>query len=111
LQDRLADDRKAFDAAQPDLAGKTIPADVLTTSGSGLDPDITPANAALQVDRIAKARDATPHQIAELVAQSIEPRSLGFLGEPRVNVLDLNLALAKAVPMKSHAANAQFGQQ
>ncbi|HEX3497059.1 MAG TPA: K(+)-transporting ATPase subunit C, partial [Methylocella sp.] len=69
LQDRLAGDRKALDEAQPDLAGKTLPADVLTTSGSGLDPDITPANANLQIERIAKARGAAPDQIAALVAR------------------------------------------
>ena len=78
LQDRLADDRKALDAAQPGLAGKTLPADVLTTSGSGLDPDITPANANLQIERIAKARGAAPDQIAALVARHATSRSLGI---------------------------------
>jgi K+-transporting ATPase ATPase C chain len=98
LQDRLADDRKALDAAQPGLAGKTLPADVLTTSGSGLDPDITPANANLQIERIAKARGAAPDQIAALVARHATSRSLGIFGEPRVNVLELNLELEKSLP-------------
>src|ERR1700730_16498400 len=98
LQDRLADDRKALDAAQSGLAGKTLPADVLTTSGSGLDPDITPANANLQIERIANARGAAPDQIAALVARHTTSRSLGIFGEPRVNVLELNLELEKSFP-------------
>jgi potassium-transporting ATPase KdpC subunit len=100
LQDRLADDRKALDAAQPGLAGKTLPADVLTTSGSGLDPDITPANAILQIERIAKARGAPPDQIAALVSRHTTSRSLGIFGEPRVNVLELNLELEKTFPTR-----------
>jgi potassium-transporting ATPase KdpC subunit len=100
LQDRLADDRKALEAAQPGLAGKTLPADVLTTSGSGLDPDITPANAILQIERIAKARGAAPDQIAALVSQHTTSRSLGIFGEPRVNVLELNLELEKTFPAR-----------
>src|SRR5580704_8518386 len=100
LQDRLADDRKALDAAQPGLAGKTLPADVLTTSGSGLDPDISPANANLQIERIAKARGAPPDQIAALVARHATSRSLGIFGEPRVNVLELNLELEKSFPAR-----------
>jgi K+-transporting ATPase ATPase C chain len=100
LQDRLADDRKALDEAQPDLAGNALPADVLTTSGSGLDPDITPANANLQVERIAKVRGAAPDQIAALVARHTTSRSLGIFGEPRVNVLELNLELEKTFPAR-----------
>jgi len=98
LQERLIGDRQALDQAQPELAGKALPSDVLTTSASGLDPDITPANAALQVQRVAKARGVPPEQIAALVEQHITLRSLGILGEPRVNVLDLNLALQSAYP-------------
>jgi K+-transporting ATPase ATPase C chain len=100
LADRLTGDRKALDEAQPELAGKPLPSDVLTTSGSGLDPDITPANAGLQVRRVAEARGAPPDQVAALVAQQTTPRSLGIFGEPRVNVLELNLALEKAFPKK-----------
>jgi potassium-transporting ATPase KdpC subunit len=100
LADRLTGDRKALDEAQPELAGKPLPSDVLTTSGSGLDPDITPANANLQIQRVAEARGAPPDQVAALVAQQTTPRSLGIFGEPRVNVLELNLALEKAFPKK-----------
>jgi K+-transporting ATPase ATPase C chain len=100
LQERLIGDRKALDQAQPDLAGKALPSDVLTTSASGLDPDITPANASLQVQRVAKARGVPPEQIAALVERHITPRSLGIFGEPRVNVLELNLALEQAFAKK-----------
>ena len=100
LQDRLTGDRKALEEAQPELAGLTLPSDVLTTSGSGLDPDITPANASLQVQRVAKARDVPPEQVAALVEQHTTSRSLGIFGKPRVNVLELNLALEKAFPKK-----------
>jgi K+-transporting ATPase ATPase C chain len=98
LQERLIGDRKALDQAQPELAGKALPSDVLTTSASGLDPDITPANAALQVQRVAKARGVPPERIAALVEQHITSRSFGVFGEPRANVLDLNLALQRAYP-------------
>jgi K+-transporting ATPase ATPase C chain len=100
LQERLTADRAALDQAQPELAGKPLPADMLTTSASGLDPDITPANALLQVARVAKARGVSPEPIAALVAQHTTPRSLWIFGEPRVNVLEINLALEKASPNK-----------
>ncbi len=100
LQDRLTADRAALDRAQPELAGKPLPADMLTASASGLDPDITPANALLQVVRVAKARGASPARIAALVEQHVTPRSLWIFGEPRVNVLELNLALEEAFPKK-----------
>jgi len=100
LQERLIGDRKALDQAQPELAGKPLPSDVLTTSASGLDPDISPANAALQVQRVAKARGVPQEQIAALVEQHITPRSLGIFGEARVNVLALNIAVEKAFPNK-----------
>jgi len=98
LQDRLTADRKALDAAQPELTGVQLPADMLTTSASGLDPDITPANALLQVARVAKARSVPAEQIATLVEEHVTPRSLRIFGEPRVNVLELNLALERAFP-------------
>ena len=98
LEQRLAADRKALDEAQPELAGRTLPADMLTASASGLDPDITPANAMFQVARVAKARDVPPERIAALVQEHVTPRSLWIFGEPRVNVLELNLVLAKAFP-------------
>jgi K+-transporting ATPase ATPase C chain len=75
-----------------------IPADAVTTSGSGLDPDISPANAYMQVDRVAAARHASPAAIRALVAQFVQGRTLGFLGEPRVDVLTLNIALDEKYP-------------
>lgn len=100
LQDRLTADRKALEEAQPELVGKALPSDVLTSSGSGLDPDITPANASLQAPCVARARGAPLDQVAALVEKHTTSRSLGVFGEPRVNVLELNVALEKAFPKK-----------
>jgi K+-transporting ATPase ATPase C chain len=70
-----------------------IPADMVTRSASGLDPDISPANASLQIPRVSRARRLSEESIRALVARHTVPRQFGFLGEPRVNVLTLNLAL------------------
>jgi len=93
LIERLAADRKALDETEPELAGKRIPADALTTSGSGLDPEISPAYAASQVPRVAAARGVTPEQISAVLARHVAVRTFGIFGEPRVNVLELNLDL------------------
>jgi len=75
-----------------------IPPDAVTASGSGLDPDISPANAAIQVNRVATARHVSPSAITALVKQYTQGRDLGFLGEPAVNVLGLNVALDTKYP-------------
>jgi len=98
LVDRIKGDMEKFGKENPNFSDP-IPADLLTTSASGLDPHISPASAAAQVPRVAKVRRAAPARIQELVARSTEKRQLGFLGEPRVNVLKLNLALDAAYPM------------
>ncbi|OBF52893.1 K+-transporting ATPase subunit C [Mycobacterium sp. 852002-53434_SCH5985345] len=82
-------------------ADPAVPADAVTASGSGLDPDISPAYADLQVARVAKARHVSPDQIRAVLAQNRSGRTLGFFGEPCVNVLQLNLALDHKYPVSS----------
>jgi K+-transporting ATPase ATPase C chain len=86
----------ALDALKPAAGAAGVPADAVTTSASGLDPDVSPANALMQVARVAAARKKPAAEIRALVERHVEGRTLGLLGEPRVNVLRLNLALDAA---------------
>lgn len=95
LIDRITSDSAA---AQTDHPGADIPVDLITTSASGLDPDITPAAAEFQVARIAHERHLEESSVRQLVTKHTLGRQFGFLGEPRVNVLELNLELNKIAP-------------
>ena len=97
--------QKLIDRVKGDVAtakgenpGTPIPIDMVTASASGLDPEITPASAAFQLPRVAKVRGASEEQLRQLVATHTEDRQLGVLGEPRVNVLELNLDLDQKFP-------------
>jgi potassium-transporting ATPase KdpC subunit len=100
LVDRVKGDVATLQAENP---GKPIPVDMVTASGSGLDPDITPAAADFQAPRIAKARGISEDQLRRLIKDHTEGRQFGFLGEPRVNVLELNLALNEQYPAQKVA--------
>lgn len=93
LVDRLKEDVDKLKGENPNAA---VPVDLVTTSASGLDPDISPEAAQFQVPRVAKARNVPEDQVRQLVASNIQGRLLGLTGEPRVNVLALNLALDRA---------------
>jgi len=99
LIDRVKSDEGKFRKENPDFNGP-IPSDLLTTSASGLDPHISPDSASAQVARVATARGIDTSVLAKLVDVSVEGRTAGFLGEPRVNVLKLNLALDQQYPVK-----------
>jgi potassium-transporting ATPase KdpC subunit len=99
LIDRVTGDAAALKAENPALT--VLPADLLTTSASGLDPDISPDAAMAQAPRIAKARSVPEQQVRDLINSHITGRDLGIFGEPRVNVLKLNLAIDAVAPMKS----------
>ena len=98
LIDRVQGDVAKLRAENP---GTPIPADLVTSSGSGLDPHISPASADFQVPRVARARGISSDTLRALVAKHIEARQFGLLGEPRVNVLELNLELDTAFPPRN----------
>ena len=101
LIDRVKQDVTALQAENP---GKPVPIDLVTTSASGLDPHISPAAADFQVPRVARERGMTEDQVRQLIAKHTEGRQLGFLGEPRVNVLELNLELDSSHPLAKRAS-------
>jgi len=95
LIDRIKSDVERLQAENP---GKPVPIDLVTTSGSGLDPHISPAAAEFQVPRVARERGLTESEVRQIVAMHTETRTFGFIGEPRVNVLELNLGLDSKKP-------------
>jgi K+-transporting ATPase ATPase C chain len=92
LRKRIAETTAAV-AARDGIAAQDVPGELVTQSGGGLDPDISPAGAQVQIARVAQARNLDPKQVAELVGTHTKAPQFGFLGRPRVNVLELNLAL------------------
>ena len=101
LIDRVKQDLASAHAENP---GKPVPIDYVTTSGSGLDPHITPANAEFQAPRVAKERGISQEQLLALVRAHTEERQFHFLGEARINVLELNLDLDSKFPMNKRAS-------
>ena len=97
LLDRVKSDVARLQSENP---GKPIPVDLITTSGSGLDPHISPAAAEFQIPRVARERGMNEDELRQLVKQHTEDRQFGFLGEPRVNVVELNLALDAVHPLR-----------
>jgi K+-transporting ATPase ATPase C chain len=101
LVDRVKSD---VGAAQSENPSKPVPVDYVTTSASGLDPDITPANAEFQAPRVAKERGISEEQLMDLVHQNTQERQFHFLGEARVNVLELNLELDSKYPLQKRSS-------
>jgi K+-transporting ATPase ATPase C chain len=108
LVDRVKGDSDLLAATNPSAK---VPVDLVTTSASGLDPDITPAAALFQIPRVAKARKIPEDRLHSLVEANTTGRLLGILGEPHVNVLKLNLALEKAFPMRESSASQENPSQ
>lgn len=98
LIDRIEADARKYETEN---SSAKIPVDLVTASGSGLDPHISPASAEFQIKRVARERSVSEEEIRKLAAQFTENRTLGFLGEPRVNVVLLNLELDKRFPLKN----------
>jgi potassium-transporting ATPase KdpC subunit len=98
LVDRVQGDGAKLRAENP---GASVPADLVTSSGSGLDPHISPASADFQIPRVARARGISADALRRIVAKHTEARQFGLLGEPRVNVLELNLELDAAFPARN----------
>jgi len=99
LAERIKTDAEKFRKENPEFSGN-VPADLLTSSASGLDPHISPASAEAQAPRVAKARGVAVERVNQLMAQFTERPDLGILGEPRVNVLMLNVELDRTIPVK-----------
>jgi potassium-transporting ATPase KdpC subunit len=99
LLDRVKGSAEKLRTNNPAFKGD-LPADIAMASGSGLDPHVSPASAALQIERVAAARGVSPDHVKQLVDQLTEGRDLGFLGEARVNVLAVNLALDEKFPVR-----------
>jgi len=96
LVDRVKADTERLQAENP---GERVPVELVTTSASGLDPELSPAGAEFQVPRIAHERGLSEEQVRAIIARYSSPRQLGYLGEPRINVLEVNLALDETKPM------------
>lgn len=111
LHEAIAARVKAVKAAHPDRASQPVPTDLVTASGSGLDPHLSPEAIDYQVERVAHARGLNPSDLRRIVTAHTEQRTFGVLGEPRVNVVELNLALDQPnpVPKSQRHAEAPLG--